>query len=166
MPQVQDVEGDRWLGALAGFEGCARVEGSGSKLENALTLLIRNRINRYTYSIWASASAVDQLNDGVRIVFETDGEDSIGGCVAVGGDEALEVVGDLGSLIICHTWWCGIVARVDRRVTRNDGVSWGGERDNGEKAGSNSERTHFCRRVGLTGFREEFLVLDWYMCSE
>nr|POE87301.1 hypothetical protein CFP56_29890 [Quercus suber] len=121
VPQVEDLEWDRGLAALADLEGSAGREGDGAEGGGA-----------------GGAATVDEGADGVGVVLEVDGHGLVGEGVAVVGDEGLEVVGDGLGLLEGHA---DIVA-----VLLDEG--WGGEGADGED-GRSDESTHIDGVDGL-----------------
>ena len=89
VPEVQDLEGDRGLGALTFLEGLEGVEGGLAEW------------------LGSRAAGVDELGDGVGVVDEVGGEGLVSQGVRVVGDQGLEVVGDDGGLLVGHA---GLVA--------------------------------------------------------
>jgi len=81
VPDVQDLKWNVGLAALASLECRTRGEGCAAERSG---------------STWAAV--VDELVDGVGVVVEVGGQDSIGGRRVVRGDEGLEVVGNLGGI--------------------------------------------------------------------
>jgi len=85
VPEVEDLEWDRGLAALAGDELGAGGEGGRAE------------------SDWAGAAGVDELDDGVRVVGEALGHGGLRqGGVELFVDQGAEVLGDLDGVLGGH----------------------------------------------------------------
>lgn len=106
VPGLEDVEGDVWLGSLAGLELVTGGEGWGTE-----------------WHVQVVAAVVDELNDRVRVVREAGAENTLSESWSVGTDGVGEVVGDASGLVVSHAPLVIVVTTLD---------GWGGHGADGK----------------------------------